>query len=81
MMIVAVFGGIVLNDLRKLAFGRPRPDLVYQAIRVSFQASQRHAELSATLSDNRLRFWRQNQSSFKIGSLSHCAGGARDDVL
>ena len=48
LMIVAVFGGIALNDLLKLVFARPRPDLVYQAVRVftsSFPSG--HAELSA----------------------------------
>jgi Putative metallopeptidase len=34
LLLVAVFGGMVMNDLLKLAFARPRPDHVYQATRV-----------------------------------------------
>ncbi len=48
LMLIAVFGGAVLNDLLKLAFARPRPDFVTHAARVfttSFPSS--HASLSA----------------------------------
>jgi len=65
--IVAVCGGIVLNDLLKAAFTRPRPDLVYQAVRVftsSFPSG--HAELSATAYLTIAAVLAQNQSSFKI---------------
>jgi undecaprenyl-diphosphatase len=48
LLLVAVIGGIALNDLLKLVFARPRPDAVYQAARIftsSFPSG--HAELSA----------------------------------
>jgi undecaprenyl-diphosphatase len=68
LMIVAVFGGIALNDLLKLVFARPRPDLVYQAVRVftsSFPSG--HAELSAIVYLAIAALLAQTQSSFKIG--------------
>lgn len=68
LMIVAVFGGIGLNDLLKLAFARPRPDLIYQAVRVftsSFPSG--HAELSAIAYLTIAALLAQSQSSFKIG--------------
>jgi undecaprenyl-diphosphatase len=68
LMIVAVFGGIGLNDLLKFAFARPRPDLVYQAVRVftsSFPSG--HAELSAIAYLTMAALLAQTQSSFKIG--------------
>ena len=48
LMLIAVFGGIALNDLLKAAFARPRPDIVTHAVRVfttSFPSG--HASLSA----------------------------------
>jgi undecaprenyl-diphosphatase len=48
LLLIAVLGGAVLNDLLKLAFSRPRPDFVTHAARVfttSFPSS--HASLSA----------------------------------
>ena len=48
LMLIAVFGGIVLNGLLKLAFARPRPDFVTHLARVfttSFPSG--HATLSA----------------------------------
>ena len=68
LMMVAVFGGIALNDLLKLVFARPRPDLVYQAVRVftsSFPSG--HAELSAIAYLTMAALLAQTQSSFKIG--------------
>ena len=67
-MLVAVFGGIALNDLLKLAFARPRPDYVYQAVPVftsSFPSG--HAELSAITYLTIAALLAQSQSSFKIG--------------
>lgn len=68
LMIVAVLGGIALNDFLKLTFGRPRPDLVYQAVRV-FTSSfpSEHAELSAIAYLTIAALLAQNQSSFKTG--------------
>jgi undecaprenyl-diphosphatase len=69
LMIVAVCGGIAFNELLKAAFARPRPDLVYQAVRVftsSFPSG--HAELSATTYLTIAALLAQNQSSFGIGS-------------
>jgi undecaprenyl-diphosphatase len=68
LMIIAVCGGIALNDLLKVVFARPRPDLVYQAVRVftsSFPSG--HAELSATTYLTIAALLAQNHSSFKIG--------------
>jgi undecaprenyl-diphosphatase len=48
LMLGAVFGGVVLNNLLKFAFARPRPDFVAHATRVftsSFPSG--HATLSA----------------------------------
>jgi len=48
LMLIAVFGGILLNDLLKFAFSRPRPDIVVPFARVfttSFPSG--HAALSA----------------------------------
>ncbi len=48
LMLIAVLGGIVLNDLLKFAFARPRPDFVTHVARVfttSFPSG--HATLSA----------------------------------
>jgi len=48
LMLIAVFGGITLNNLLKFAFARPRPDFVSHAARVfttSFPSG--HATLSA----------------------------------
>jgi undecaprenyl-diphosphatase len=68
LMIMAVFGGVALNDLLKLAFARPRPDLVYQTVRVftsSFPSG--HAELSAIAYLTIAALLARTQSSFKIG--------------
>jgi undecaprenyl-diphosphatase len=68
LMILAVFGGIALNDLLKLAFARPRPDLVYQTVRVftsSFPSG--HAELSAIAYLTIAALLARTQSSFRIG--------------
>jgi len=67
LMLVAVFGGIALNELLKLAFTRPRPDFVYQAVRVftsSFPSG--HAELSAITYLTIAALLTQSQSSFRI---------------
>ena len=63
-----MFGGIALNDLLKLAFARPRPDILYQAVRVftsSFPSG--HAELSAIAYLTIAALLAQSQSSFKTG--------------
>jgi undecaprenyl-diphosphatase len=68
LLLVAVFGGMAMNDLLKLAFARPRPDHVYQAARVftsSFPSA--HAELSAITYLTMAALLAQNQSSFRIG--------------
>ena len=68
LMIVAVFGGIALNNLLKLLFARPRPDLVYQAVQVftsSFPSG--HSGLSAITYLTIAALLAQTQSSFKIG--------------
>ncbi len=48
LMLAAAFGGLVLTELLKAGFGRPRPDFVAHAVRV-FTASfpSGHASLSA----------------------------------
>ena len=68
LMIVAVFGGIVLNDLLKSALARPRPDILYHAARVftsSFPSG--HAELSAITYLTAAALLAESQNSFKIG--------------
>jgi undecaprenyl-diphosphatase len=68
LLLVAVFGGMAMNDLLKLAFARPRPDHVYQATRVftsSFPSA--HAELSAITYLTMAALLAQSQSSFRIG--------------
>src|SRR5208283_6115973 len=48
LMLIAVLGGVALNNLLKFAFARPRPDFVTHAARVfttSFPSG--HATLSA----------------------------------
>jgi undecaprenyl-diphosphatase len=68
LLLAAVFGGMAMNDLLKLAFARPRPDHVYQAARVftsSFPSA--HAELSAITYLTMAALLAQSQSSFKIG--------------
>jgi undecaprenyl-diphosphatase len=67
LMLVAVFGGVALNELLKLAFARPRPDLIYQATRVftsSFPSG--HAELSAITYLTIAVLLARSQSSFNI---------------
>jgi undecaprenyl-diphosphatase len=67
LLLVAVFGGIALNDLLKLAFARPRPDPAYQAARIftsSFPSG--HAELSAITYLTIAALLAQTQASFKI---------------
>lgn len=68
LMIVAVFGGMALNEALKAAFARPRPDLVYQAARV-FTSSfpSEHAELSAIAYLTIAALLAHSQASFKIG--------------
>ncbi len=68
LLLVAVFGGIALNDLLKHAFARPRPDQLYQATRVftsSFPSA--HAEISAITYLTMAALLAQSQSSFRIG--------------
>jgi undecaprenyl-diphosphatase len=68
LLLVAVFGGIGLNDLLKHAFARPRPDHLYQAARVftsSFPSA--HAEISAITYLTMAALLAQSQSSFRIG--------------
>ena len=67
LMLVAVFGGVGLNESLKLAFARPRPDLIYHATRVftpSFPSG--HAELSAITYLTIAALLAQSQSSLKI---------------
>jgi len=67
-MLVAVTGGIALNELLKLAFVRPRPDFVAPATRVftsSFPSG--HASLSAITYLTIAALLARSQSSFKIG--------------
>jgi len=67
LMLIAVFGGIALNNLLKAAFGRPRPDLVIPAARV-FTASfpSGHASLSAITYLTIGVLLARNQPSFAI---------------
>ena len=68
LLLVAVFGGIALNDLLKHAFARPRPDHLYQATRVftsSFPSA--HAEISAITYLTIAALLAQSQPSFRIG--------------
>jgi len=67
LMLIAVFGGIALNDLLKAAFARPRPDIVTHAVRVfttSFPSG--HATLSAITYLTIGAFLAQSQSSRKV---------------
>lgn len=67
-MLIAVFGGIALNDLLKAAFARPRPDFVTPAARV-FTASfpSGHAALSAITYLTVGALLARSQPSFTIG--------------
>src|SRR5208283_1813524 len=68
LMLVAVFGGIALSDLLKLAFERPRPDIVSPAARVfttSFPSG--HASLSAITYLTIGVLLARSQSSFRMG--------------
>jgi len=68
LMLAAVFGGIALNDLLKLAFARPRPDFVSPAAQVfttSFPSG--HAALSAITYLTIAALLARSQSSSKIG--------------
>jgi undecaprenyl-diphosphatase len=67
LMLIAVFGGIALNDLLKAAFARPRPDIVTHAVRVfttSFPSG--HASLSAITYLTVGALLAQSQSSHKV---------------
>ena len=68
LMLIAVFGGIALNNLLKAAFGRPRPDLVIPAARV-FTASfpSGHASLSAITYLTIGVLLARSQPSFAVG--------------
>jgi undecaprenyl-diphosphatase len=71
LMLAAVFSGIALNELVKLAFARPRPDFVSPAARVftsSFPSG--HASLSAITYLTIAALLARTQSSFKIVSTS-----------
>ncbi len=65
---IAVFGGMALNELLKLAFARPRPDSVFHAARV-FTASfpSGHASLSAIAYLTIGALLARSQPSFKVG--------------
>ncbi len=68
LMLIAVFGGIALNDLLKAAFARPRPDFVTPAARVfttSFPSG--HAALSAITYLTVGVLLARSQSSFRMG--------------
>ncbi len=68
LMLIAVFGGIALNDLLKAAFARPRPDIVTPAARVfttSFPSG--HAALSAITYLTVGVLLARSQSSFRMG--------------
>ena len=65
---IAVFGGMALNDLLKLAFARPLPEEVLHATRVfiaSFPSG--HASLSAIAHLTIGALLARSQPSFKIG--------------
>ena len=47
LMLIAVFGGIALNNLLKVAFARPRPDFVTQVRVFTMSFPSGHATLSA----------------------------------
>jgi len=67
LMLIAVFGGVALNDLLKAAFARPRPDIVTHAVRVfttSFPSG--HASLSAITYLTVGALLAQSQSSRKV---------------
>jgi undecaprenyl-diphosphatase len=67
-MLIAVFGGIALNDLLKAAFARPRPDFVTPAARVfttSFPSG--HAALSAITYLTVGVLLARSQPSFRMG--------------
>jgi undecaprenyl-diphosphatase len=67
LIIGAVFSGMALNYLLKLAFARPRPDILYQAARIfSSSFPSEHAELSAITYLTIAALLAQSQSSFKI---------------
>lgn len=68
LMLIAVFGGIALNDLLKAAFARPRPDFVTHAVRV-FTASfpSGHAALSAITYLTVGALLARSQPSFTVG--------------
>jgi undecaprenyl-diphosphatase len=75
LMIGAVFGGIALNNLLKLEFSRPRPDAMYQAVRIfSSSFPSGHAELSAITYLTIAALLAQSQSSFKVAL--YCIGWA-----
>jgi undecaprenyl-diphosphatase len=81
LLIAAVFGGIAINNLLKLAFARPRPDVLYQAVRIfSSSFPSGHAELSAITYLTIAALLAQSQSSFKI-SLYCIASAALLTVL
>lgn len=68
LMLVVVFGGIALNDLLKLAFARPRPDIVVPVARVfttSFPSG--HASLSAIVYLTIGALLARSQPSFAVG--------------
>ena len=68
LMLVAVFGGIALSDFLKLAFERPRPDIVAPAARVfSTSFPSGHASLSAITYLTIAALLARSQSSFQIG--------------
>lgn len=69
LVLVAVFGGIAVNDLLKLAFARPRPDVVHPAVRVfTYSFPSAHAELSAVTYLTIAALLALSQSSFRIGA-------------
>jgi hypothetical protein len=80
-MVVAVFGGMAVNDALKLAFSRPRPDSVLHAARI-FSASfpSGHASLSAIAYLTIGAFLARSQPSVKINVYRHGACGDSDRV-